>query len=144
MPKHIKMVPYSPPFDNRVICRLALVKQLAQLQIKRRRRLHRAKKEVTSGRDRKVKLLEEDELEKDVVYIRNVVCDVEKDVKDKAEWYVYFDARYSDPNMHYDDKNDSWSYCTPPGLFQNANKVQFMDSINRWMPVPPHPDITIL
>ena len=85
MTKHIKMVPYSPPFDNKVICRLALVKQLEQLKMKRRRRLNRAKNEATSSRDRKVKLLEEEELEKDVVYTRNVVCDVEKDVEEKTE-----------------------------------------------------------
>ena len=142
------MAPYNPPFDNKVILRLVLVKRLELLQMNRRRKRNRTKKEATSGRDRKVKLLEEDEMEKDVVYIRNVVCDVEKDVEDKAECYVYFDARYSDPNMHYDDKNDSWyvyfdaKYSA--GLFRNATKVQFMDSINRWMPVPPHPDITIL
>ena len=73
MTKHIKMAPFSPIFDNKVIRRLALVKRLEQLQMKRRRKLNRAKKEATSGRDWKVKLLEEDELEKDVVYIRNVV-----------------------------------------------------------------------
>ena len=144
MTKHIKMAPYNPPYDNKVIHRLAQAKQLEQLKTTWRRRLNRTKKEATSSRDRKVKLLEKEELKKDVIYIRNVVCDVKKDAKDKAKCYMYFDARYSDPNMHYDDKNDSWSYRAPPGLFRNATKVQFVDSINRWMPVPPHPDIIIL
>ena len=94
MTKHIKMAPFSPPFDNKVFRRLALVKRLEQLQMKLRWRLNRAKKEATSGRDRKVKLLEEDELEMDVVYIQIVMCDVEKDVEDKTECYMYFDARY--------------------------------------------------
>ena len=142
MTKHIKMAPFNPSFDNKVTRHLALVEQWELLQMNQRQKLNRARKEATSGRDRKVKLLKEDELEKDVVYIRNVVCDVEKDVEDKAECYMYFDARYSDPNMHYDDKNDSWyvyfdaNYSA--GLFRNATKVQFMDSTNRWILVPPH------
>ena len=117
------MAPYNLPYDNKVICRLGRAKQLEQLKTKLRRRLNRTKKDSTSSHDRKVKLLEEEELEKEVVYIRNIVCDVEKDVKGKTECYVYIDARYSDPNMHYDDKNDSWSYCPTPGLFRNATKV---------------------
>ena len=144
MTKHIKMASYNPPYNNKVILCLGRAKQLEQLKTKLRQKLNRAQKEATSSRNRKVKLLEEEELEKEVVYIQNVVCDGENDVEDKIECYVYFDARYSDPNMHYDDKNDSLSYHPTPGLFRNATKVQFMDSINRWMSVPPHPDITIL
>ena len=96
---------------------------MEQLKTNLRRRLNRAQKEATSSRNQKVKLLEEEELEKEVVYIRNVVCDVENDVENKTKCYVYFDARYSDPNMHYDDENDSWSYHPTPGLFRNATKV---------------------
>ena len=48
---------------------------------------------------------------------------VECDVENKTKCYMYFDARYSDPNMHYDDENDSWSYHPTPGLFRNAIKV---------------------
>ena len=145
MTKHIKMAPYNPPYNNKVIRRLGRAKQLEQHKTKLRRKLNRAQKEATNPNPtRKVKLLEEEKLEKEVVYIRNVVCDVKNDVEDKTECYVYFDARYLDSNMHYDDKNDSWSYHPTPGLFRNATNVQFVDSINRQMPVPPHPDIIIL
>ena len=131
MIKHIKMTPYNPPYNNNVIHRLGRVKQLEQLKTKLRQKLNRAQKEASSSRNRKVKLLEEEELEKEVVYIQNVVCDVENDDENKTKCYVYFDARYSDPNMHYDDEHDSWSYHSTPGLFRNATKVQFVNSINR-------------
>ena len=85
MTKHTKMTPFSPSFDNKVTRCLALVEQWELLQMNKRRKRNRARKEGTSGRDRKVKVLKEDKLEKDVVYIRNVVCDVEKDVEDKTE-----------------------------------------------------------
>ena len=135
----IKMVPYN----SKATCRLGQAKQLEQIKTKLCLKLYRAQKEATNL-TRKVKLLEEEELEKEVVYIRNVVCDVEIDIEKKTKCYVYFNVRYSDPNMHYDDENNSWSYHLTPGLFRNATKVQFVDSINGWMPVPPHPDITIL
>ena len=70
------------------------------------------------------------------------MCDVEKDAEDKIGCYMYFDARYSDPNQHYDDKKDRWYVYFDArylaGLFRPNAKVQFMGSINCWMPVPPH------
>ena len=112
---------------------------MENLKKKMRWRLNKAQKQATDL-TRKVKLLHEEELKKEVVYIQHVMCDV----KNKTECYVYFDARYSDPNMRYDDENDSWSHHPMPGLFWNATKVRFVDSINRWMPEQPHPHITIL
>ena len=141
MTKHVKMVPYNP-IDNPVTRRIELVKRLELIQANQRRKRNRAKRVATFGCGRKVILLREDELEKDVIYIRIVMCDVEKDVEDKTECYMYFDARYSDPNQHYDDKKDCWYVYFDArysaGSFRPNTKVQFMDSINCWMPVPPH------
>ena len=133
MTKHVKMVPYNP-IDNPVTRRIELVKRLELIQANQRRKRNRAKRVATFGCGRKVILLREDELEKDVIYIRIVMCDVEKDVEDKTECYMYFDARYSDPNQHYDDKKDCWYVYFDArysaGLFRSNTKVQFMDSIN--------------
>ena len=88
MTKHIKMVPYNSKATR---C-LGRAKQLEQIKTKMRRKLYRSQKEATNP-TRKVKLLQEEVLEKEVVYIRNVVCDVENDVENKTKCYLYFDAR---------------------------------------------------
>ena len=141
MTKHVKMVPYNP-IDNPVTRRIELVKRLELIQANQRRKRNRAKKVATFGCGRKVVLLKEAELEKDVIYIRIVMCDVEKDAEDKIGCYMYFDARYSDPNQHYDDKKDRWYVYFDArysaGLFRPNTKVQSMDIINCWMPVPTH------
>ena len=141
MTRHVKMAPYKA-IDNPDTRRIELVKRLELIQTNQRRKRNRARKVATFGCDRKVVLLKEAELKKDVIYIRIVMCDVEQDAEDKVGCYMYFDARYSDPNQHYDDKKDRWYvYCDArysARLFKPNTKVQFVDSINRWMPVPPH------
>ena len=78
---------------------------MEQIKTKMRQKLYETRKEATDL-TQKVKLLEKEELKKEVVYIRHVECNIENTTK----CYVHFDTRYSDPNMHYDDDNDSWSY----------------------------------
>ena len=107
MAKHVKMVSYNP-IDNPVTRCIDVVKQLELIQMNTRRKRNREKKVATFGCGWKVILLREDELERDVIYIHIVICDVEKDVEDKTKCYINFDARYSDPNQDYDDKKDSW------------------------------------
>ena len=80
MTKHIKMAPYNPPYNNKVIRCLGQAKQLKQLKTKLRWRLNRAQKEATNP-TQKVKLLEKEELKKEVVYIQHVECDVENKTK---------------------------------------------------------------
>ena len=140
MTKHVKMVPFEP-IDNAVTRRIKLEERLELIKTNKRRKRKRAQKVATFGYGRKVILLREGELDRDVIYIRIVMCNVEKDVEDKSR-YMYFDARYSDLNQHYDDEKDSWYVYFDARysarLFKPNTKVQFMDSINRWMPVPPH------
>ena len=61
---HIKMVPYN----SKATCRLGREKQLEQIKTKMRRKLYKARKEATDL-TRKVKLLEKEELKKEVVFI---------------------------------------------------------------------------
>ena len=87
MTKRIKMVPYN----SKATCCLGREKQLEQVKMRLRRKVYKAKKQVTNP-TQKVKLLKKEELKKEVVYIQHVVCDVENDVNDKTKCYVYFDA----------------------------------------------------
>ena len=140
MTKHVRMVPFEP-IDNAVTRRIKLEERLELIKTNKCRKRKRAQKVATFGYGRKVIPLREGELDRDVIYIRIVMCNVEKDVEDKSG-YMYFDARYSDPNQHYHDKKDRWYVYFDArysaGLFWPNTKVQFMDSINCWMPVPPH------
>ena len=107
---------------------------------KRKKKDKRKKERKKKGKRKLLPKGKKKELKKGVVYIRHDECHV----NNKTKCYVYFDARYVDTNMRYDDKTDSWFYYATPGLFRNATKVRFVDSINRWMPEQPHPHITII
>ena len=135
MTKHIKMEPYT----SKATLRLEQENRLENIKKKMRQKVYKARKQATNP-VQKVKLLYEKESKKGLVFIQHDECDVDKQTK----CYVYFDARYADPNMRYDDKTDSWFHYATPGLFRNATKVRFVDSINRWMPEQPHPNIIIL
>ena len=77
MTKHVKMVPYNP-INNPFTCCIELVKRLELIQTNQCRKRKRAKKVATFGYDQKVLLLRDDKLEKDVIYIQIVMCEVEK------------------------------------------------------------------
>ena len=77
------MAPYKP-IDNPVTRRIELVKRLELIQANQRRKRNRAKKVATFGCGRKVVLLKEAELKKDVIYIRIVMCDIEQDAEDNT------------------------------------------------------------
>ena len=135
MTNHIKVGTYT---SLATFC-LAQKTHLEHIRKMKNRKFYKAKKQATNL-VRKVKLMYEKELKKGVIYLRHD----EYDVDNKTKLYVYFDVRYVDPNMRYDEKIDSWFYYSTPGLFRNATKVRFVDSINRWMPEQPHRHITIL
>ena len=87
---------------------------------------------------RKVKLVQLKE--EGLTYIRHCECDVDNSTK----CWVYFDARYMDPNLCYDKKTDSWFHYSTPGLFKNITNLRFEDNIKSWVPAQPHPHITII
>ena len=122
MTKHIKTGHYTDkatgPYASKATLRLEQENRLEEFKKKIRQRINKAKKQITNP-SQKVKLLYEEELKKEVVYIQHDECNVEN----KTKCYVYFEARYTDPNMYYDDKTDSWFHCPTPGLFRNATKV---------------------
>ena len=77
MTKQVKMVLYNP-INNPVTRRIELVKRLELIQTNQRLKRNRENKVATFGCGQKVILLREDELERDVIYIRIVMCDVER------------------------------------------------------------------
>ena len=133
MTNHIKMGPYTNPVNTR----LEREQHLDNIEAKKNRRVHRARQQATNPYQ-KVRLVHKKK--KGVVYIRYDECDVDN----KTECYVYFHARYTDPNMRYDEETDSWFHYSTSGLFKNVTNVQFMNSINSWVPEQPHPHITII
>ena len=84
--------------------------------------------------------MHEKEKKEGVVYIRHD----EYDIDNKTKCWVYFDARYTGPNMRYDEKTDSWFHYSTPRLCKKVTNVRFVDSINSWVPKQPHPHITII
>ena len=86
------------PYTSKATLRLAQENHLEHARKMIRRKVYKAKKQATNP-VRKVKILYEKELEKGVVYIQHDECDVDNQTK----CYVYFDARYADPNMRYDE-----------------------------------------
>ena len=73
-------------------------------------------------------------------YIQPHECDVDND----TECWVYFDARYMDPNLCYDKDTDSWFHYSTPGLFKNVTNLHFKDSIKSWVSAQPHSHIIII
>ena len=137
MTNHIKVGTYT----NAVNTRLARERHLDNIKAMKNQKVYRARQQATNPYQ-KVRLVHEKEKKKGVVYIRHDECDVDN----KTECYVYFDARYTDPNMRYDEETDSWFHYSAPGLFRNVTNVRFVDSINSWMleQPQPHPHITII
>ena len=62
---------------------------------------------------------------KNPTYIQHRECDNDSN----TEYWVYFDARYMDPNLRYDKDTDSWFHYSMPGLFKNITNLRFKDSI---------------
>ena len=114
MTNHTKVGTYT----SLATLRLARETHLEYIKKMKNRRFYKARKQTTNP-VQKVKFLHEKELKKGVVYILHGECDVDNETK----CYVYFDARYADPNMRYDDKTDSWFHYATPGLSRNATKV---------------------
>ena len=135
MTNHIKMGTYTNPVNTR----LAQEHHLANIEAIKNRRIHRMRRQ-TINPYWMVRLMHKKEKKKGVIYIWHDECDVDN----KTECYVYFDARYTDPNMRYDEETDSWFHYWTPGLFKNMTNVRFVDSINSWVPEQPHPHITII
>ena len=127
-------------YTNAVKTHLEWEQHLARREAMKKRRVCRVKRQTTNPY-RKVRLVHEKEKKEGVIYIWHNECEVEN----KTECWVYFDARYTDPNMRYDEETDRfWFHYSAPGLFKNVTNVRFVDSINSWMPEQQHPQITIL
>ena len=77
---------------------------------------------------------------KDSTYIQHR----EYDVDNNTEHWVYFDARYTDPNLRFDKDTDSWFHYSTPGLFMNVTNLNFEDSIKSWVPAQPHSHVIII
>ena len=58
-------------------------------------------------------------------YIQHRECDVDNETK----CWVYFNARYMDPNLHYDKDTGHWFHHSTSGLFKNVTNLRFEDSI---------------
>ena len=106
------------PYTSKAALRLEQQNHLEHVKKMMRRKVYKAKKQATNP-VQKVKLLYEKELKKEVVYIQYDECDVDNQTK----CYVYFDARYADPNMRYNEKTDSWFHYSTPRLFRNTTRV---------------------
>ena len=105
----------------------------------KRRRVH-LKKQQSTNPYWKVRPVHDKEKKEGVIYIRYSECDVDN----KTECWVYFDARYTDPNLLYDEENDSWFHYSTPGLVKNVTNLRFVDSINRWVPEQSRSHITVI
>ena len=111
MTNHIKVGTYT----NSVNTCLTREKHLDNIQAIKNQKVHRARQQATNPY-RKVRLVHEKEKKKRVVYIQHDECDVDN----KTKCYVYFDARYTDPNMCYNEETGSWFHYSTPGLFRNV------------------------
>ena len=133
MTNRIKMGTYT----NTIKTRINRAQHVVFTESMKRPRVHRKQRQSTNPYW-KVKLVL---LKKEgVVYIRHSECDVDN----KTECWVYFDVRYTDPNLCYNEETDSWFHYSTPGLFKNFINLRFMDSINSWVPEQSHPYITII
>ena len=126
-------------YTNSVKTRLEREQHLDLIEAMKKRRVC-CMKRYTTNPYQKVRLVHEKENKEGVVYIRHNECDVDN----KAECWVYFDARYTDPSMSYDEENDSWFHYSTPGLFKNVTNVRFVNNINSWVPEQSHLLITII
>ena len=73
-------------------------------------------------------------------YIQHCEYDIDND----TERWVYFDARYTDPNLRFDEDTDSWFHYSTPGLFNNVTNLSFEDSIKSLVPAQPYPHVIII
>ena len=68
----------------------------------------------------------------------------EYDVDNDTERWVYFDTRYTNPNLRFDEVTDSWFHYSTPGLFKNVTSLRFEVSIKSCVPAQPHPHVIII
>ena len=105
-----------------------------RIQVKVRRRQRREQQLLIEPQSPKVELVY---LKKEgITYIQHLECNVE----DGTERLVYFDARYTDPNLRFDTGTKTWI----PGLFRNVTQLHLNEDTMIWLPAQPHADIVII
>ena len=134
MTNHIKMGLYT----NAVMTRINRAKHVALIESMEKRQVHRKRRQFINL-NRKIKLVH---LKKEgVAYVRHSECDADND----TECWLYFDVRYIDPSLCYNENTDSsWFHYSTPGLFKNVTNLCFEDSIISWVPEQSYPHITIV
>ena len=65
-----------------------------------------------------------------ITYIQHPEYDVDKG----TERWVYFDARYTDPNLRFDKDTETWIHYLTPGLFRNVTQLRFDEGTMSWVP----------
>ena len=75
-----------------------------------------------------------------ITYIQHPECDVEEG----TERLVYFDARYTDPNLRFDTGTKTWIHYATPGLFRNVTHLCLNENTMSWVSTQPHADIVII
>ena len=133
MTTHQKMSHYNP-----VQFRMNQHTLRERIQVEVQRRQRREQRLLTEPPSPKVELVY---LKKEgITYIQHPECDVEKG----TECLVYFDARYTDPNLRVDKDTKTWIHYSTPGLFRNVTYLYFEEGTMSWVPAQLYADIIII
>ena len=129
------------PYTNAVTIHLNQAQHEVNKRSMKRQQAHRKRQQLNPQQKIKIVYSKQKGIQfENPTYIQHSECDVDKD----TEYWIYYDARYTNPNLRFDKDTESWFHYLTPGLFKNVTNLRFEESTKSWLPAQPHPHVIII